>query len=287
MFDILLMLVGSLGFAYTGYKDLKTTEFPDWVPYAIMVSSVLIKLAEALVINDFTIFTGSIINGLLLFGIGYILYFLGTWADGDAYILGALGFLFPLKTSLFNPTYFLPLPLMLISNVFLFGGIYMIVYAFAIGFRNKWIFTDLKKDLSKNARKLFLSIFLISTFAFGATYMMAKSFNVAINAALLSVPAGFIVYSILLIFLWRYVKLIDKKIFVKKIPASKLRFGDIPVSAKLLRMPDPEMIKKLRAKGGYIKIKEGVRFTPVFLIAFIFTLVYGDAIYWVLKIIGS
>ncbi len=287
MFDILLMLVGSLGFAYTGYKDLKTTEFPDWVPYAITVSSVFIKLAEAFVINDFTIFTASVINGLFLFGIGYILYLLGSWADGDAYILGALGFLFPMKTNLFNPTYFLPLPLMLISNVFLFGGIYMVVYAFALGFRNNWVFTDLKTDLSKNSRKLFIGLSLIFVFAFGATYMMAKSFNVAISASLLSVPAGFVVYSTLLIFLWRYVKLIDKKIFVKKIPASKLRFGDIPVSAKLLRMPDPDMIKKLRAKGGYVKIKEGVRFTPVFLIAFIFTVIYGDAVYWVLKIIGN
>ncbi len=286
MFDILLILAGSLGFAYVGYKDLKTTEFPDWVPYAMVASSVLIKLAEALSINDFTIFTASIVNGLFLFGIGYILYFLGSWADGDAYILGALGFLFPLKTAFFNPTSFLPLPLMLVSNVFLFGGIYMIVYALALGVKNKWIFGDLKKDLSKNARKLFLGLLLVAVFAFGATYLMAKSFGVPINAAVVSVPAGFVAYSVLLVFLWRYVKLIDKKIFVKKIHASKLRFGDIPVSAKLLRMPDPAMIKKLRAKGGYVKIKEGVRFTPVFLISFIFTVVYGDAVYWVLMFMG-
>ncbi len=284
MFDIALILVGLFGFAYTGYKDLKTTEFPDWVPYSMIIAAVLIKLVNSVTANDFSILTDSLINGLLLFGIGYILYLVGSWADGDAFVIGALGFLFPLKTVLFSPTYFLPLPLMLISNVFFFGGIYMLVYAFALGFKNAWIFGDLKKDLVKNSKKFVFALLSIAIFAFGATYLMANSFGIKPDAALLSVPAGFVVYSIFILLLWRYVKIIDQKIFVKKIPASKLRYGDIPVTAKLLRMPDPALIRKLRAKGGYVKIKEGVRFTPVFLIAFLFTLVYGDAIYWILRL---
>lgn len=284
MFDIALILVGLFGFAYTGYKDLKTTEFPDWIPYSMIVAAILIKLVNSVATNDFSIFTDSLINGLLLFGIGYILYLVGSWADGDAFVIGALGFLFPLKTNLFAPTYFLPLPLMLISNVFFLGGIYMVIYALAIGIKNSWIFGYLKKDLTKNAKNLFFAILGTAVFAFSSTYLMARNFGIRPDASLLSVPAGFVVYSIFLILLWRYVKIIDQKIFVKKIPASKLRYGDIPVTAKLLRMPDPALIRKLRAKGGYVKIKEGVRFTPVFLIAFLFTLIYGDAIYWILSL---
>lgn len=282
MFDILLVVIGVAGFAYTGYKDLKTTEFPDWVPYGMIAAAVAVKFASAFLINDYSVLSASVINGALLLGIGYILYLVGSWADGDAFALGALGFLFPLRTGLFNATHFLPLPLMLISNVFLLGGIYMVVYSLVVGVKNPWVFSDLKKDIVKNANRLALALLGIAAFAFGSTYVMAKSMGIEPSAALLSVPAGFLVYSAFLLLLWRYVKIIDQKVFIKKIHASKLRYGDIPVVMKQLKMPDPALIRKLRAKGGYVKIKEGVRFTPVFLMAFLFTVVYGDAIYWVL-----
>ncbi|MBI3413196.1 MAG: hypothetical protein HY051_03895 [Candidatus Aenigmarchaeota archaeon] len=287
MFDILLIATGFIGFAYVGYKDLKTTEFPDWAPYSMIIATVLVKLAQGLAVNNLSVFTASMINGLLLFGIGYILYLVGSWADGDAFVLGALGFLFPLVTGLFSPVYLLPLPLMLISNVFAFGGIYMVVYALALGIKNRWILGELKKDLIRNSKNLMLAILGVSAFAFGSAYLMAGSFGIKPSAALFSIPASFTVYSVFLLLLWGYVKIIDQKIFVKKIPASKLRYGDIPVTMRQLRMPDKGLIRKLRAKGGYIKIKEGVRFTPVFLFAFLFTVVYGDAIYWILKIMGN
>ncbi len=284
MFSELLVLVGVLGFAYIGYKDLKTTEFPDWVPYGMIAATVAIKLFAAVFTNDYSILSVSVINGLLLLGIGYIMYLAGSWADGDAFALGALGFLFPINTGLFNPAYFLPLPIMLMSNVFVLGGVYMVFYAFALGVKNAWVFAELKKDVFKNANKLAFALLSVAVFAFGATYLMAKSLGIAPGAALLSIPAGFFAYSALLLLLWRYVKIIDQKIFVRRIHASKLRYGDIPAVMKQLRMPDPALIKKLRAKGGYIKIKEGVRFIPVFLVAFLFTVVYGDAIYWILSL---
>ena len=156
MFDIAIILVGVLGFAYIGYKDLKTTEFPDWVPYLMIGSAILVNLINAAVTNDFSTFTAYMINGSLLLGVGYIMYLAGGWADGDAFALGALGFLFPINTSLFNPVYFLPLPIMLISNVFILGGAYMVIYALGIGAKNAWIFAELKKDLFKNANKLAL-----------------------------------------------------------------------------------------------------------------------------------
>jgi len=283
MFEILLIVIGAAGFAYTGYKDLKTTEFPDWVPYGMIAATVAIKFFAAVFVSDYSILSASVINGLLLLGIGYILYLTGSWADGDAFVLGALGFLFPLKTALFNPVYLLPLPIMLISNVFMLGGIYMVIYAVMIGVKNRRVFSELGKDLVKNSKNLILAVLGISVFAFGSAYLMAKSFGIEPNAALLSIPASFVIYSAFLLLLWRYVKIIDQKMFVRRIHASKLRYGDIPVTARLLRMPDPALIRKLRAKGGYIKIKEGVRFTPVFLIAFLFSLVYGDAVYWILK----
>ncbi|MBI4177553.1 MAG: hypothetical protein HY516_04260 [Candidatus Aenigmarchaeota archaeon] len=287
MFDIALIVIGILGFAYIGYKDLKTTEFPDWVPYSMIGAAVLVKLANSLATNDFSMLSASAINGLLLLGIGYILYLAGNWADGDAFALGALGFLFPIETALFKPLYFSPLPVMIISNVFMFGGIYMVIYALVLGIRNAWVFGALKKDLAKNSTKLFFLMLAVSVLAFGATYLMAASVGITPSAALLSIPAGFVAYSAFLLLLWRYVRIIDQKIFVKKIPASKLRYGDMPVTMKQLRMPDRALIRKLRAKGGYVKIKEGVRFTPVFLIAYLFTLVYGDSVYWIIRIMSG
>ncbi len=283
MFELALALIGMLGFGYIGYKDLKTTEFPDWVPYAMIASTLLVKVVAFLTANDVSILTSSLINGLLLFGIGYILYFIGSWADGDAYALGALGFLFPLKISFLSPAYFFPLPLVLVSNVFVIGGVYMIAYALFLGVKNAWVMRYFRNDLRKNARKLAAAVALAVAFAFGSFFFFVKSFGINAYEPLLSIPAGFVAYAVFMLILWRYVKVIDQKVFVRRIPASKLGYGDIPVSSKLLRMPDPALIRKLRAKGGYVKIKEGVRFTPVFLLAFLLALVYGDVIYLILS----
>ncbi len=283
MFELAIALIGVVGFGYIGYKDLKTTEFPDWVPYAMIAGTLVVKAAASFFTGDPSIFTSSLINGLLLFGIGYILYLIGGWADGDAYALGALGFLFPLKISPFSPVYFFPLPVALLSSVFMIGGIYMIAYALFLGVKNVWVMRHFRDDLEKNAGKLVAVIALVVVFAFGSFFLFVRSFGINSYAPLLSIPAGFVGYAIFMLVLWRYVKVIDRKIFVKRIPASKLGYGDIPITSKLLRMPDPALIRKLRAKGGYVKIKEGVRFTPVFLAAFLFALVYGDIIYLVLS----
>ncbi|MFH0889966.1 MAG: hypothetical protein V1836_02365 [Candidatus Aenigmatarchaeota archaeon] len=282
MFELLLVLIGIIGFGYVGYKDLKTTEFPDWVPYAMIAGTLAIKFASSFLSGSYSAFTDSLLTGILLLGIGYILYFAGSWADGDAYVLGALGFLFPLSVDFLKPSYFLPLPLMLISNVFAIGGFYMIAYSFVLGARNLRVFVYLRSDLRRNSKKLLSAVFLIALFAFSSFYLMLKNIGINAFAGSLSLPTGFVVYFILLILLWRYVKIIDEKIFVRRIRASDLKYGDIPISAKLLRVPDPKLIRSLRAKGGYVKIKEGVRFTPVFLLAFLFTLFYGDALYLIL-----
>ncbi len=283
MFELALALIGMLGFGYIGYRDLKTTEFPDWVPYAMVAATLLVKVAASFAAGDPSILTSSLINGLLLFGIGYIMYLVGSWADGDAYALGALGFLFPLKISFLSPAYFFPLPLVLISNVFVIGGVYMIAYALVLGVKNARVMRHFRNDLRKNAGKLVAAITLAAVFAFGSFLFFVKSFGINAYESLLPIPMGFVAYAVFMLILWRYVKVIDQKIFVRRIPASRLGYGDIPVASKLLCMPDPALIRKLRAKGGYVKIKEGVRFTPVFLAAFLFALIYGDIIYLILS----
>jgi hypothetical protein len=72
-----------------------------------------------------------------------------------------------------------------------------------------------------------------------------------------------------------YGKYIEKNLFKRRIPVGKLRAGDVPVGGKW-RVLKPAEVRALKKRGGSVWIKEGVRFAPVFVLALILTLAFGD-----------
>ncbi len=271
----LLTLVGVAGFGIAGYKDLRTTEFPDWLPYAIIVAALGIRGTFSYFTGDWTFLTNSILVGLAFLGGGLALYYAKQWGDGDAWLLGALGFLFPDAAGLALATP-LPFPLILLFNLFLVSLLYLIAYSIALGIKNPGQFVHFKKQLRKEAKGI-ATIFLVFT---GLTMglLVAVMQMVPDPTRFYPLAFGFPPLLLGLLFFVQYGRFIEQHLFRKKIPVKSLRVGDVPAEDKW-RVLSAKEIAALRKRGGTITVKEGVRFAPVFAVTVLVTVLWGSLLF--------
>lgn len=271
MMEWILLSIGIAGFSAAGYWDLKTTEFPDWLPYLIIVLALSVRGVFTFLSGDYWIILSSAVVGALFLGFGLVLYYTKQWGDGDAWLLGALGFLFPYSGLLIrNIT--APFPLALLFNFFILSFVYLIFYSVAVGIRTPGTFKKFRKVLGKRAKGIS---------AIGIVFFVATLFLVFYLSMRFLVPFENLIHLIgipfllvaLLVFV-EYGKFIEKKLFKKKVSVKKLQIGDVPVGKKWRCLTEEELAK-LKKKGGKIWIKEGARLAPVFLITLIITIFWG------------
>lgn len=273
MFQWVLLAIGVLGFGAAAYWDLKTTEFPDWLPYVMIILALATRAIASLYLQDLSILTESIIIGVAFLAFGLALYFLKQWGDGDGWLLGALGFLFPTASGFAVPLGQFPFPFILLFNFFIVAFAYLIVYSLALGARTPGIKSLFMESLRKEAKGMvsMIVVFTIACIAFIAyiniTYMVPVQEMWHITL--------FPIVVILLLLFIRYGRVIETHVFKKQIAAGKLRVGDVMISQRWRGLTEKEL-KTLKAKGGRVWIKEGVRFAPVFLITLLVTLFFGS-----------
>jgi Flp pilus assembly protein protease CpaA len=274
MLGWILLAIGVVGFGYAGWKDLRTTEFEDWLPYCIIIAALAVRGAYTLISGDFTVITNSVFFGLIFLGFGYLLYFLRQWGDGDAWLMGALGFLFPDSAGFVPLTgSIMPFPLLMIFNFFLVALIYLIFYAIALGFRTPKVHRTFRKNLRERKTGIGTVFIILVAAAAAFTFCMNSAFSIPLHrfSSLFMLP--FLAVAILIFF--SYARAVEGDLFKRKIKANDLRAGDVLVKDKWRGLTEAE-VKKLRKKGGEVWIKEGVRFAPVFVINVLVTLFIGN-----------
>jgi len=274
MFGWVLFAIGFVGFAMAGYWDLKTTEFPDWLPYTMIVLALLVRGVYSFLANDFTHILNSIIIGLIFLGFGLALYFSKQWGDGDAWLLGALGFLFP-DTAGFGLTSFFPFPVIMFFNFFFIAFFYLLVYSVALGIKSRDVSRRFFRELKGDLKSIVAVIIVFSGLCLGMFLYFYYVYLVPVYVLnyILLLPPLFI----LLVLFLQYGKFVERNLFKKNIPVSELREGDVLVSQRWRGLTEKE-IGELKEGGGETWIKEGVRFAPVFVITLVVTLFFGSLI---------
>ncbi len=274
MFEWILFAIGFVGFSLAGYWDLKTTEFPDWLPYSMIILALLVRGVYSFITKDFSIMTNSIFFGLIFLAFGLVLYFTKQWGDGDAWLMGTFGFLFP-DPSGFAFTSPFPFPVVVFFNFFLIAFVYLMVYSIGLGIKSRETSRQFFKELRGDARGIGTIIVTFTTLSLGmyTYFFLFYTVPAYVLNYLLFIPPLFI----LLVLFLRYGRFVEKNLFKKKIPVKDLRVGDVLTSDKWKGLTEQE-IKKLKAKGGEVEVKEGVRFAPVFVITLVVTLFYGSLI---------
>lgn len=269
-----LLIISVLGFGYAAYKDMRTTEFPDWLPYSIIVSAIGVRAVFAYMYSDLWILLSSLVIGGVFLGAGLLLYHTKQWGDGDAWLLGSLGFLYPGITGIPEiAVSMIPFPLVMLFNFFLISFFYLVVYSITLGLKNKKILRKFFGELRKDFRsiKFVTTGFTAACIAMG-TYLYVNGLMPPFFILFIFV---FPVFLFALLIFIRYGRFVEHNLFKKKISVKDLRVGDVPVDSKW-KVMDENTLKKLQKKGGKIWIKEGVRFAPVFIITVLVTLFYGN-----------
>jgi Flp pilus assembly protein protease CpaA len=274
MLGWILLAIGVAGFGYCGWKDLKTTEFEDWVPYCIIIAALIARGAYSFLTGDFSAITNSVLFGLVFLGFGYLLYFLRQWGDGDAWLMGALGFLFP-DAAGFTPLVasLMPFPLTIIFNFFLVALLYLIAYSLILGIRTPSISRTVKKNLSERKAGIILTFVAVGAASLAFPLYLLSTYYIPLESF----------WALYIMLFLQYARAIEKDLFKRKIKAKDLKVGDVIISDKWRGLTEKE-VNALRKKGGEVWIKEGVRFAPVFVINLIVTLFFGNLMMLILPL---
>ena len=247
-----------------GLWDLKTTEVPDHLLYAMIAIGVIYWVANWLLIGDLNSLVISLTVGTILLAIGLIMYKKGQWGGADAWILAAIGYMIPL----YNGEIFI-IPYLL--NFVIVSIVYSVIYAVILGLMHKEVFGHVKDDLvSKWKITVGIPVVLL---VFVLVTVVERPF-------LTSLVLNMFVLMTLLVLFWRYAVVLEKHVFKKKIPTSKLKVGDVLEKGNWIGLTERQ-IKNLRKQKRYVVIKDGMRFVPVFAIALVITLLFGNLFFMI------
>ena len=263
--------------------DLKTTEVPDQIPYAMIAIALLIFGYQSFIEWSYKPILNSFIVGLSFSAFGALMYYLGQWGGADSFLLAAVGFLLPTA----NVQTIFSFPLTFLFNLFFIGAAYMMIYSIVFSFLNKNIFFQFKRDLKASSKLiLFGSIGLFILFFF-ANYFVGKIFVYSASSSFLIINSILpLILALGLFLIWKFARAVEEHGFKKRIPVSKLKVGDMLLKEKKLIGITEQQLKKIKRSGvRYVSIKEGVRFAPAFVLALAFTLIFGDAILLLFKFI--
>jgi Flp pilus assembly protein protease CpaA len=280
MFPLIPLIVAFAGSIYAALWDLKTTEIPDEIPHAMIIFALLFYGIQSVIESNYWIFLNSLIYGGAILVLGFVMYYAGQWGGGDAKILAAIIFLLPTANTA------LPFPLTFLLNVFLVGAGYMILYSFVLALMNRRIFSAFVADVKKQKALLALgSIALFATFSI-INYLVLVVLAYPVNYLYLLRNSLLPLLAVIGLFVvWRFAKAVEDVGFKKKIPVSKLKIGDVLIDSKLWEGITERQLKKVKKSGKrFVWIKEGVRFAPAFPLALLFTLLYGDFLFLILRI---
>jgi len=260
---IFLIALALIWLVFASLQDLKKREVSDWLNFSLIIFALGFRFFYCLFsAENFTFFYQGLIGLGIFFILGNLLYYGRMFAGGDAKLMIALGAVLPFSRDfLTNLNLFI-----LFFFVFLFvGAVYSLGMSVTLSLGN---FSKCKKEFFrrlKNNQKLFYV-----PMVFGLFLMIL----------------GFIQYLLfvlgLLIFIlpsfYFYAKAIDETCMIKKIKTSKLTEGDwlykkIKIGKEAINPNwnglSKEEVKSIQKKYKVVLIRQGIPFTPVFLISFL------------------
>ncbi|MFH1066145.1 MAG: A24 family peptidase [Nanoarchaeota archaeon] len=280
---IILVIVALLVLLIATYTDFKTGEIPDWLSYSFIISALGIRLLHSILYNDRLYMLYGIIGFAAMAVFSMLIYYTRQWGGGDAKIAMGLGAAF--ATSPLVYTSDVPYLLSLVSNIFIAGGIYGMlwgVYVFARNFKKTLRVAKEEVIARKWAYIIIIALpgmtMIISLFMTGINAVMAFYFSLLILAYLL---------------LFVFIKASEKSGMYARVLVSKLIEGDWvaedirikgkPVYSKKSLGITKEQIALLRkAKIKTVIVKTGIKFLIAILIGTAATIAYGNIIVFAL-----
>ena len=265
---IFLLALAAAWLLFAAISDLRKTEIPNWLNFSLVTFALGFRFFYSLFgSNGFGFFYQGLIGfGIFLF-LGNLFYYGRIFAGGDAKLMMALGAVIPFSDFFaVNAEIFLSFLV-----IFLFAGsVYGLVASGYFAARNgkKFRAEFVKRYMASrkwNIPAMFLGIALMALGFMNEIFFLA----------------GILVFISPLLYL--YSKSVDEACMIKSMLPEKLIEGDwlyrdVRVAGKTIKSSwdglsgsDIKLLKKAKRK---VRIRQGVAFSPVFLISFL-VLVYA------------
>ncbi len=260
MEEVFLFVLGGLWLLFASAQDLKKREVADWISFSLIIFALGFRFFFSLFSEQWLFFLYGLIGLGIFVVLGNILYNARVFAGGDAKIMMAMGAVLGVGEFMT----FVKIYALFFVMFFLVGAFYGLIYSFFLSIKNYKTFSSEFSKLLKKNKKLFFKFFYISLVLAVAGFFESLFF----------IFAGFI---FAYFFFFIFAKSVEESSMVKEIKTSELTEGDwlyksLKVKGETIRSKweglNSEEIKLIRKKYKKIKIKQGIAFVPVFLIAY-------------------
>lgn len=287
-FAILISTITILTLLIAACSDFKTREVPDWLSYGFIFAVLGIRAVYSFQADSFREGGNFLLSGILGLAAGFILaclfYYTHQWGGGDSKLLmgmgAAIGVSLPFgHSSLAFLGYFL---LVLFLGAF-YGLLWMSVAALRSG---KEFLSTFKQGLRK-WKILHLSAWILTAVLLVILIIPGFFFT----PFLFSFAKLIAAFPLLFFYLFLFVSSVEKSQFIRQVPVGKLTEGDwlaedvvvrgnVLIKKKTLVLKDLMKLKNLHLQGkvSQVAVKEGVPFTPSFLLAYL-VLVFGEGMF--------
>ena len=259
-----LIVLALVGIIVAIIQDFRYREVANWLNFTLLAGALAFRAFYSSISGEYMFLVFGLFGLAISFVLAHLMYYGRLFAGGDAKLFIALGAVIPFANNFRDNN--LIFIVFLIS--LLFGGaIYSLIYSAVISFKNRGKFSKKFGELYSMNRNHFYAAIAFST-AFIIYSFLAKQFFFLI------IP-GFLLG---LFFLYIYAKAIEQSCMLKEIPMSQARVGDwleseIKVGNTTIKPHweglTEEQVKLLKKHKGKMMVKEGIPFTPAFLIAFL------------------
>ena len=247
------------------YKDFKKREIPNWLNFSLLIFALAFRLFYSIFSNDYNYILWGLIGFGVFFVIANIFYYGRLFAGGDAKLMMAIGAVIPFTNSWFDN---LLIGFLFVICLLSFGALYSTFYSVGLAFGNMTGFSnDFKKRINKNKLYILLDFLIFGLFLiFG--FFTGENMLFLVGAIIFALP-----------FVYYYTKSVEQSCLVKYTSPNEITVGDwlakeIKIKGKTilpswdgLSESEIVLIKKHYKKN--VLIKQGIPFSPAFLIAFI------------------
>jgi len=263
MYEVIFLWILAIVFIiFAVVQDLKTREICNWISFSLVIFALGFRFFYSLFQGDFTFFFNGLIGLGIFFVIGNLLYYSKVFAGGDAKLMIALGTILPYYPDIFsNLQIFLNFILIFLAS----GFVYILLISTFLCIKHLDAF---KKDFVKQ-------------FKSKKTLMLILLFAGIVLTLLGFVQIFFSFFGILILlsaYMYLYSKAIDESCMVKRINTNKLREGDwlysdVKIGKNFIKSTwegiSKDEIRKISKKYKEVRIRQGVPFSPVFIISLI------------------
>ena len=265
---IFLWILAFIWIIFGIIQDLKTREIANWLNFSLIVFALGFRFFYSLFETNFAFFYQGVIGLLIFFVVGNLLYYGKLFAGGDAKLMIALGAILPFSYNFYENLDFFILFLMIFLIV---GAVYTLISSLGLLITN---FKPFKKEFRKQF-KFYKKLYVLA---------LITAIVVAILGLLID-PLLYYISVLMLFFivLHLYAKAVDESCMIIEIKTSKLTEGDwlyknVKVGSKTIKAKweglRKEEIKLLKKKYKKIKIRQGIPFSPVFLISLLIVIYF-------------